>query len=58
MGSPEEIRQQVRDAVHGCAPGGGYVAGASHSVCVKTKPENYLAAIDELAKVGGYPFGG
>jgi len=55
MGTPEEIRQQVREAVRGCGPGGGYVAGASHSVCVKSKAENYLAAIDELQKVGTYP---
>ncbi|MEI6503243.1 MAG: uroporphyrinogen decarboxylase family protein, partial [Armatimonadota bacterium] len=54
-GTPEEIRQQVREACSGCGPGGGYVAGASHSVCVSTKPENYLAAIDELSKVGVYP---
>ncbi|MEN6645167.1 MAG: uroporphyrinogen decarboxylase family protein [Armatimonadia bacterium] len=53
-GGPEEIRQQVREAVAGCAPGGGYVAGASHSVCVSSKAENYLAAIDELSQVGGY----
>jgi len=31
------------------------VAGASHSVCVSSKAENYLAAIDELQKVGQYP---
>lgn len=55
MGTAEEIRQQVREAVSGCGPGGGYVAGASHSVCVKTKAENYLAAIAELERVGGYP---
>ena len=55
MGAPGEIRQQVREAVAGCGPGGGYVAGASHSVCVSSKAENYLAAIDELQKVGQYP---
>lgn len=58
MGTPEEIRAQVRAAVRGCAPGGGYVAGASHSVCVSTRAENYLAAIDELARVGTYPLAG
>lgn len=57
MGTPEDIRQQVRDAVRGCGPGGGLVLGASHSVTVKTKPENYLAALDELGKVGAYPLG-
>jgi len=55
MGTEREIRQQVRDAVLGCAPGGGFILGASHSVCVNTKPDNYLAALDELRKVGRYP---
>ena len=55
MGTPEQIREEVRYAVKGCAPGGGYIMGASHSVCVGTKPENYLAALDELGKVGDYP---
>ena len=55
IGTPEEIREEVRYAVKGCAPGGGYIMGASHSVCVGTKPENYLAALDELGKVGDYP---
>jgi hypothetical protein len=55
MGTAEECREQVRRAVRGCAPGGGYVMGASHSICVSTKAENYLAALDELQKVGEYP---
>ena len=55
MGTPEQIRAEVRYAVRGCAPGGGYLMGASHSVCVNTKPDNYLAALDELHKVGEYP---
>ena len=57
MGTPQEIRQQVREAIFGCAPGGGFILGASHSVCVNTRPENYLAALDELRKVGVYPIG-
>ena len=53
MGTPEEIREQVRYAVRGCAAGGGFILGSSHSVCVNTKAENYLAAIDELRKING-----
>lgn len=55
MGTPEEIRQQVREAIKGCGPGGGFILGASHSVCVSSKAENYLAAIDELNQIGYYP---
>ena len=47
--------EEVRSAVRGCASGGGLILGASHSVCVGTKAENYLAALDELQKVGVYP---
>ncbi|NPV46359.1 MAG: hypothetical protein HPY69_05355 [Armatimonadetes bacterium] len=57
VGTPEEIRQQVRETIYGCAPGGGLILGTSHSVTVSAKAENYLAAIDELRKVGTYPIG-
>lgn len=55
MDTPEEIRRQVRETVAGCGPGGGLVLGASHSVTVSARPENYLAALDELRRVGEYP---
>ena len=52
-GTPEEIRRQVRETVAGCAEGGGLILGSSHSVCVNTRAENYLAAMEELGRVGG-----
>ncbi|MFQ5809714.1 MAG: uroporphyrinogen decarboxylase family protein, partial [Armatimonadota bacterium] len=38
MGSEDEVRQEVRHAVRSCAPGGGFIMGASHSVMVSAKP--------------------
>lgn len=55
MDGPEELRRQVRETIRGCGPGGGLVLGASHSLTVSAKPENYLAVLDELNKVGVYP---
>jgi len=54
IGTEEQVRQQVRETVAGCAPGGGLILGSSHSVCVNTKVGNYLAALDELERVGWY----
>jgi uroporphyrinogen decarboxylase len=47
-GQPEELREQVRYSIKWCAPGGGFILGASHSVCVGAKKENYAAVLDEL----------
>ena len=54
-GTADEIRRQVREAIFGCAAGGGFILGSSHSLCVTAKAENYLAALDELQRVGSYP---
>ncbi|HID06034.1 MAG TPA: hypothetical protein EYP10_02685 [Armatimonadetes bacterium] len=53
-GTPEQVRREVRDAILGCKSGGGFILGASHSLMTGTKAENYLAALDELNKLGWY----
>ncbi len=40
----EVVRQVLRE----CAPGGGFICGASHSVMPGAKHENYLAMLEIL----------
>jgi len=53
-GSQDQVRREVREAILGCKRGGGFILGASHSLMKGTKAENYLAALDELNRVGWY----
>jgi hypothetical protein len=41
--TPEQVRQEVARAIRHCAPGGGFILGASHSVVNATQPANYEA---------------
>lgn len=47
-GTPEEVRQEVRDCLRKTAPGGGYILSSSNTIHSGVKPENYLAMVDEL----------
>lgn len=48
--SPEFVREHTRDVLRIMAPGGGYVAGASHdSILEETPLENVLAMFDAVA---------
>ncbi len=53
-GTPEEVRADVRRAMDCAKPGGRFILGASHSVAVGTKYENFLALLDEHAKTCAY----
>ena len=53
--SPEFVRQQTRDVLSIMAPGGGYIAGASHdSILEETPLENVLAMFDAIEEFGAY----
>jgi uroporphyrinogen-III decarboxylase len=47
-GTPEQVRQAVRDAMERYAPGGGFILGPSHSIAMNTKYENFMAMLDEF----------
>ncbi len=48
-GSPESVREQTRHILDIMAPGGGYVAGASHDYILPETPlENVLAMFDTV----------
>ena len=48
-GTPETVRRQTREVLEIMAPGGGYVAGASHDTILEETPvENVLAMFDTV----------
>jgi hypothetical protein len=54
-GTPEQVRDEVRQAISCAASGGGFILGASHSVVNATRPENYQAMLDAWREYRDYP---
>lgn len=55
LGTPDDVRQEVKERLATIAPGGGYCCGASNSVPEYVPYENYIAMIDTVKQYGGYP---
>jgi uroporphyrinogen-III decarboxylase len=52
-GTPESVRRRTLEVLRIMAPGGGYVAGASHDYILEETPvENVLAMFDAAAEYG------
>lgn len=50
-GTPDLVRQRTREVLDIMAPGGGYVAGASHDYLLEETPvENVIAMFDTVAE--------
>jgi uroporphyrinogen decarboxylase len=54
FGSPEDVRQEVRELIRVLGRDGGYILGPSHAVQAGTPPENIVAMFDTAATF--YPF--
>ncbi len=55
-GTPDSVRQAVRQVIAIMAPGGGYVAGASHDYLLEETPvDNVVAMFDAIREFGQYP---
>jgi uroporphyrinogen decarboxylase len=54
-GSPEEVYEETRQKILGCAPGGGYILSSSNSIHAGVPGRNYLAMIDAWRDYGRYP---
>ena len=53
---PFTVRRRVREVLSIMAPGGGYVAGASHDFILEETPvENVVAMFDTVEEFGRYP---
>ncbi len=55
LGSPEEVRESVRETIAVAAPGGGYILSSSNSIHPGCRPENYLAMVEAARDFGRYP---
>jgi len=55
LGTPEEVRAEVRDRIRLLAPGGGYCVGSSNSVTNYVPLENFRAMLEATYNYGCYP---
>lgn len=53
-GTPEEVREEVRQRIADCAPGGGYVVSSSNSVTEYVPLDNYRAMLSAVEEFGAY----
>jgi len=52
-GTPEDVREHVRDQVRILAPGGGFVFQQVHNILVGVPPENIVAMFDAVNEADG-----
>jgi uroporphyrinogen decarboxylase len=55
LGTPEQIRQSVKEAMRVAAPGGGFFIGSSSEIVPATPLENVLAFYEACREYGRYP---
>jgi uroporphyrinogen decarboxylase len=55
LGSPEDVREEVKLRIRTVGPGGGYCCGSSNSVTEYVPYENYLAMLAAVREFGRYP---
>ena len=55
LGTPEQVREQVRERIKDLAPGGGYAVGANPGISYYVRPENYDAMRQAVFEFGTYP---
>lgn len=54
LGTPDEVRAEVKRKVCALKRGGGHVAASSTSIPEYVRPENFAAMVDELRRCGVY----
>jgi uroporphyrinogen decarboxylase len=54
FGTPEEVIEATKVALHQGMPGGGYILSSSNSIHSAVKPENYAAMLQTLHEHGRY----
>jgi hypothetical protein len=55
FGTPEQVRQEVRERIKIFGPGGGFVFNTIHNVQPQTPVENLLALYEAVREFGTYP---
>jgi uroporphyrinogen decarboxylase len=54
LGTPDDVREEVRQRIREMAYGGGYLVSSSNSVTEYCRPENVRAMIDAVREFGSY----
>ncbi|MGQ9632165.1 MAG: uroporphyrinogen decarboxylase family protein [bacterium] len=54
-GTPEEVRQEVKERIALMGPGYGYLISSSNSIAEYCKPENVVAMVEAIKEFGRYP---
>ena len=54
-GTPQEVREAVRQAIADAAPGGGYILTSSNSIHSGCAPQNVIAMVRATHEFGQYP---
>lgn len=55
LGTPDDVRREVRERIRAVAPGGGYCVGSSNSVTNYVPLENFRAMVEATFAYGHYP---
>ena len=55
FGTPEQVREKVRETISVAGPGGGYILSSSNTIHPGVKPENYIALVRAGREFGRYP---
>jgi len=53
-GTPQQVKDEVRQRIDDLAPGGGYVLGTVHNIQGDVPPENIMALVEALDEYGWY----
>jgi uroporphyrinogen decarboxylase len=53
-GTPEEVRDSVRQAIGDAGEGGGYIVTSSNSIHSSCRPENLVAMVKAVHEFGAY----
>ena len=53
-GTPDDVRESVRETIEIAAPGGGYILTSSNSIHPNVPAENYLAMVEAAHEFGSY----
>lgn len=55
FGSPEEVKEEVREKISDLAQGGGYILAPAHNIQPDTSLENIFAIYEAVEEYGKYP---
>jgi uroporphyrinogen decarboxylase len=54
LGTPDDVREEVKTRIADLAPGGGYVLASVHNIQSEVPPENIVAMFDSALEYGRY----